>query len=133
MLERETGLDISRATLDGWVMSVGQLLIPLTGVISAELLADGYIQADETPVDVEMHDRRGSNRQAYLWQYGRPGGSVVFEFQMGRGAGGIEAVLVGFRRIIADRRLHRIRKGGRPEHGPCCLLGACASRSVRGP
>ncbi len=31
MLERETGLEISRATLDGWVMTVGQLLIPLTG------------------------------------------------------------------------------------------------------
>ena len=29
MLERETGLEISRATLDGWVMTVGQLLIPL--------------------------------------------------------------------------------------------------------
>lgn len=27
MLERETGLEISRATLDGWVMTVGQLLI----------------------------------------------------------------------------------------------------------
>jgi hypothetical protein len=29
MLERETGLEISRATLDGWVMTVGGLLIPM--------------------------------------------------------------------------------------------------------
>ena len=29
MLERELGLEISRATLDGWVMRVGELLRPI--------------------------------------------------------------------------------------------------------
>jgi hypothetical protein len=29
---------------------------------------------DETPVDVRMHDGSGRNHQAFLWQYGRPGG-----------------------------------------------------------
>src|SRR5207302_11309429 len=29
ILERETGLEISRATPDGWVMRVGELLIPI--------------------------------------------------------------------------------------------------------
>jgi hypothetical protein len=37
-----------------------------------ELLEGDYIQADETPVGVQMHDGRGKNRQAYLWQYSRP-------------------------------------------------------------
>ena len=35
----------------------------------------GYIQADETPVDVQTHDKRGQNHQAYLWQYGTLGGA----------------------------------------------------------
>jgi len=87
MLERETGIEIGRATLDGWVMTVGQLLIRSLAMRS-ELLGGGYIQADETPVDVQMHDRRERTIKAYLWQYGRPGGSVVFEFQLGRGARG---------------------------------------------
>ena len=100
MLERETGLEISRATLDGWVITVGQLLIPLTDVMRMELLRGGYIQADETPVDVQTHDRRGKNHQAYLWQYGRPGGSVVFEFQMGRGREGPKRFLGGFEGIL---------------------------------
>jgi hypothetical protein len=30
-----------------------------------ELLADTYIQADETPVDVQTHDKRGRNHQGY--------------------------------------------------------------------
>jgi len=38
-----------------------------------ELLAGSYIQADETPVDVQTHDKRGKNHQAYLWQYGTTG------------------------------------------------------------
>jgi transposase len=85
MLERETGLEISRATLDGWVMTVGGLLIPMVAIIKRELIGGTYMQADETPVDVQMHDRRGKNHQAYLWQYSRPGGNVVFGFQLGRG------------------------------------------------
>ena len=100
MLERETGLEISRATLDGWVMTVGQLLIPLVAVMRKELLWGGYIQADETPVDVQTHDGRGKNHQAYLWQYGRPGGGVVFEFQMGRGQAGPQRFLEGFEGIL---------------------------------
>jgi IS66 Orf2 like protein len=38
------------------------------------------LQADETPVGVQMHDGRGKNHQAYLWQYSRPGGVVIFDF-----------------------------------------------------
>ena len=47
-----------------------------------------YLQADETPVPVQMHDRRGENHQAYLWQYGKPGGETVFDFCLGRGREG---------------------------------------------
>jgi transposase len=51
MLERETGLEISRVTLCGWVMAVGEMLMPIVGAMRRELLSGGYIQADETPLD----------------------------------------------------------------------------------
>ena len=70
MLEREAGVEISRATLDGWVMRVGELLEPVVGAMRADLLRASYIQADETIVPVQMHDGRGADHQAYLWQYG---------------------------------------------------------------
>jgi hypothetical protein len=35
-----------------------------------------------------MHDGRGADHQAYLWQYGTPGGETVFDFQLGRGRDG---------------------------------------------
>ena len=88
MLAREAAVDISRATMTGWVMRVGELLTPLVERMRRELLAGAYLQADETPVEVQVKDGRGQNHQAYLWQYGAPSGSVVFDFQLGRGREG---------------------------------------------
>ena len=88
ILEREAGVEISRATLDGWVMRVGELLQPVVAVMRQDLLRASYLQADETTVPVQMHDKSGANHQAYLWQYGKPGGETVFEFQLGRGREG---------------------------------------------
>ena len=85
ILSREAGVDISRATMDGWVMQSGGFLMPVVRFIGRDLLSGGYIQADETPVPVQMHDGRGKNHKAYLWQYSRPGGSAVFDFRTGRG------------------------------------------------
>jgi transposase len=100
MLERETGLEISRVTLCGWVMAVGQLLMPIRGAMRQELLSGGYIQADETPVDVQSDRTKGKNHQAYLWQYGRPGGPVVFDFQLDRGSQGPRQFLGEFDGIL---------------------------------
>jgi transposase len=88
ILEREAGVDVSRATLDGWVMRVGELLTPVVSVMRRDLLRESYLQADETTVPVQMHDKRGADHQAYLWQYGKPGGETVFDFQLGRGREG---------------------------------------------
>src|SRR5580692_9631568 len=100
ILERETGIELSRATLDGWVMRVGELLRPIFAAMGKELLRGDYIQADETPVDVQMHDGRGKNHQAYLWQYSRPQGPVVFDFRMGREREGPKRFLGNFEGIL---------------------------------
>jgi transposase len=100
ILERETGIDLSRATLNGWVMRVGELLRPITAAMGQELLSGSYIQADETTVGVQMHDGRGKNHQAYLWQYSRPGGPVVFDFRMGREREGPKLFLGNFEGIL---------------------------------
>ena len=49
MLERETGLELSRVTLCGWVMVVGELLMPIVGAMRRELLSGGYLQAMKRP------------------------------------------------------------------------------------
>ena len=100
MLERETGLELSRVTLCGWVMAVGELLMAIVGAMRRELLSGGYIQADETPVDVQSERTKGKNHQAYLCQYSRPGGPVVFDFQLDRGRQGPRQFLGEFAGIL---------------------------------
>ncbi len=121
MLERETGVEISRATLDGWVMRVGELLIPVAAAMGRELVGGSYIQADETPVDVQMHDGRGQNHQAYLWQYGKPGSSVVFDFRLGRGREGPKAFLGNFEGLLQTDGYVAYEKVGGPKlvHAGC--------------
>ena len=126
MLERETGVEISRATLDGWVMRVGELLIPVAGAMGRELVGGSYIQADETPVDVQMHDGRGQNHQAYLWQYSKPGGSVVFDFRLGRGREGPKAFLGNFEGLLQTDGYAAYEKVGGPE-----LVHACCWSHAR--
>jgi transposase len=126
ILERETGLEISRATLDGWVMRVGELLIPAAAAMGRELIGGSYIQADETPVDVQMHDGRGQNHQAYLWQYSRPGGSVVFDFRLGRGRDGPKAFLGNFTGLLQTDGYAAYEKVGGPN-----LVHACCWTHAR--
>jgi hypothetical protein len=57
ILKRDTGLDISISTMDGWIMRVGELLQPIVRAMRIKLLDGSYIQADETPVGVQMHSR----------------------------------------------------------------------------
>ena len=100
ILSREAGIDVSRATMDGWVMRVGELLIPVTKAMRLDLISGTYIQADETTVDVQVPNGNGSNHQAYLWQYGKPGGETVFEFRMGRDGDGPKTFLKDYGGIL---------------------------------
>jgi hypothetical protein len=58
-------LQIGRATLDGRMMRVGELLEPVIAAMRQNLLPASYLQADETIVPVQMHDERGADHQAY--------------------------------------------------------------------
>ncbi len=93
ILERDCGVEIHRATLDGIVLRAGELLLPLVRGMRQQILASGYVQADETPVPVQWKQRKGREHQAYLWQYGTPGGEAVFDFRLGRGREGPKEVL----------------------------------------
>jgi transposase len=127
ILEREAGIEISRATLDGWVMRVGELLIPMTAVMRNELVGGSYIQADETPVSVQMHDGRGKNLQAYLWQYSRPGGGVVFDFRLGRGREGPRKFLGNFEGLLQTDGYAAYEQVG----GPKMVHAACWAHARR--
>src|ERR1039457_1813447 len=127
ILLRDAGIDISRATIDGWVMRVGDLLTPLVGVMRNELLEGTYIHADETPVDVQTRDGRSRNHPGYLWQYGTPGGATIFEFRMGRGREGPMRFLEHFEGILQTDAYAAYDRVG----GPKMVHAACWAHSRR--
>jgi transposase len=98
-LLRETGVDLSRATLDGWVMRVGDLLRPITAAMGQELVSGTYIRADETTVGMQMPDGREKiNKLTSGTTAGRVA-PVVFDFRMGPEREGPNGILGNYNNL----------------------------------
>ncbi len=125
ILKRDAGVQIALSTLNDGVLRIGELLIPIAAAMKREVLAGTYIQADETPIGVQTHDKRGRNHQAYMWQYGSPGKGVVFDFRMGRDGEGPKQFLGNFNGILQTDGYSGYNHVGGPKmvHA-CCLAHA---------
>jgi len=69
-------------TLGNWVMQTGSGLMKLYDALWEGILAQSYLQVDETPVKVQKPDKKG-----YMWTYYAPHlgrGVVVFEMSLTR-------------------------------------------------
>jgi hypothetical protein len=103
MLAENHGVELSRKTLTDAILAAGGLLQAVVKAQAKELLDGGYIQADETPVPCQTDEKTGRNHRAYIWEFSRPAGPVVFEFHMGRGREGPREFLKGFKgRLQSD-------------------------------
>lgn len=91
------GVDISRQSLCEWVGQAAWWLKPIYEEMRKGLIAAGYIQADETPIKVLDPDRPGKARSGYLWAYSKPGGDVVFDWNLSRGQEAPEKFLKDFK------------------------------------
>ena len=74
---------------------------------------------------MQTHDKRGRNHLGYLWQYGSPGKSVVFDFRMGRDREGPKQFLGKFEGLLQTDGYQAYHKVGGPKlvHA-CCLAHA---------
>lgn len=96
-LAEDFEIDLSRKTLTDAILAAGGLLQAVVRAQRLELLAGGYLQADETTVPCQTGQRTGRNHRAFIWEFSEPGGRVVFEFEWGRGRDGPREFLQGFR------------------------------------
>ncbi len=127
-LKRDAGLDVPLSTINEGVLRVGELLIPVARAITRELFDSGYIQADETPVGVQTHDKCGRNHTGYFWQYSSPGKSAVFDFRMGRDREGPRKFLGSFAGILqTDGYAAYVRNVG----GPGMIHAGCLAHARR--
>lgn len=92
---------ISRQNLSDWVGAATAQLEPLVKAMKRELLATGYVVADETPIRCNDPDLRdGKTTTGWLWALARPGGDVVFEWRLSRRHDEAERLLGDYRGVL---------------------------------
>ena len=91
------GVNLPRQTLCGWVAAAADWLAPIYREMKAGLVAQDYLQADETPIRYLDPDVKGKSQSGGLWTYSAPQGDVVFEWQISRSREGPRAFLQQFR------------------------------------
>lgn len=94
---KRENIPIAASTLEGWTRQGLNILDILYEHLLKQTRAKGYLQADESPIKVQDKDKKGSCHQGYYWVYHCPlDGTVLFDYQPGRGSGAAAHVLEGF-------------------------------------
>lgn len=83
---------LPRQTLARWMELAAQWLKPIYEQIRTGVMAGGYVQIDETPIDY-LEPGAGHTRQGYLWTASRPGGDVFFQWHTSRAAACLEKIV----------------------------------------
>lgn len=82
----EHQIDIPRSTMGGWQGSIANLIYLLYEEHKRQVLGQGYLQVDETPIQVLDPKKKGTTHRGYYWVYYSPiQRMVLFDYQEGRG------------------------------------------------
>jgi transposase len=95
---KREGVKIPSSTLNGWQESVCNLLEPLYNTLKNRVLSQGYLQADETPIQVLDPSKKGKTHRGYHWVYYSPlEKTVFFDYNHGRSREGPTRLLKNFK------------------------------------
>jgi transposase len=95
------GIRLAASTVSDNIASVCQQLQPLYHSLRREVLANRYLQADETPIRVQDQEKKGACHLGYYWAYHAPVSRLVlFDYQKGRGQEGPAQLLTGFQGVL---------------------------------
>jgi transposase len=98
---QRAGMDIPASTLSDNTAAVCRALLPLYLALKRELLANLYLQADETTIKVLKSEKNGACHLGYYWAIHAPiDGLVLFEYQQGRDQQGPKVLLKGFSGVL---------------------------------
>lgn len=123
---KRSGIQISGATMNGWVTQAIQLLSVLYSRIRDELLSGNYLMADETTIKVLDQDKVGATHLGYYWAYMDPvKRTALFIYEKGRAGAYVRAHLSEFQGYLQTDAY--VAYGSVPKAGQSvCLLGCWA-------
>lgn len=116
ILER-SGYAPAYATITDWVTATSRLIAQLYEALKAEILASGYLHADETTIRVLDKDKKGTTHRGYYWVYNHsPGKLVFFDYEPGRAGEYPDGILKTFKGYLqVDGYVGYDRVGDRDE------------------
>jgi len=85
---------LPRQTMAEWVGMAADWLKPIYRQIREDVLEDGYVQIDETPIRY-LEPGHGKTKLGYLWTYGVPKADVVFHWETSRAAACLDNIIPG--------------------------------------
>jgi transposase len=85
-------VELPRQTLARWVELAAEWLKPIYKQIRTGVLADGYVQMDETPIRY-LEPGNGKTSQGYLCTGSRPGGDVFYHWETSRAAACLHKII----------------------------------------
>ena len=92
ILARRHGINLPRQTLARWMELAAQWLTPVYQQIKTGVMAGGYVQLDETPINY-LEPGAGRALKGYLWTGSRPGGDVFFDWHASRAGECLDTVI----------------------------------------
>lgn len=125
------GVNLTRQTMCGWVEAAADWLGPIYREMKAGLVAQEYLQADETPIRYLDPDVKGKSQSGWLWTYSAPGGDVVFEWQISRSRAGPREFLKHFRGQLQTDG-YSVYESLARERGEELILIGCWAHARRG-
>jgi transposase len=100
IFERE-GMKIPPSTLIDNTAAGCQALKPVYNALKREVLANLYLQGDETTIKVLQSEKKGACHLGYYWAYHAPAdGLVFFDYQQGRSQEGPSKLLRDFKGVF---------------------------------
>lgn len=91
-------IKIASSTINGWQEAVCNLLEPLYGTLKNRVLSQGYLQVDETPIQVLDKSKKNKPFRGYHWIYYSPlEKTVLFDYRDGRSREGPAELLKNFK------------------------------------
>ena len=127
---KRSGIKIPYATITGWQSKVCELLTPLYEVLKHRVLSQGYLQVDETPIDVLDKNKSGKTHRGYHWVYHSPLEQVVlFDYRPSRSREGPAELLKNFKGYLQTDGYSVYESFGK--HKDITLLG-CMAHARRG-
>ena len=123
------GIDLDCTTMGRWVMSCGDLLMPLVDLIKQEIVASGSVQADETSVQVMNEKARKNKSKSYMWVFktaGDKNSKIVYHYSPSRSTDVISSFLSGFEGYLQNDGYTAYTKFAKTTLGQITTLGCWA-------